>query len=334
MINNEQHLYQADNRMKRIWALRKLYFNFLVKEAPRFGLINTFRTQFPFAFKDSITPPSLSVEFTNHCNLSCTYCTSPLKLRPVGLMDHHIFNKVVEGIVDCKVKSVCMIGNGEAIIHPNYVEYMNALRKVTPVLSLTTNAKFDKENLIYDTIDAELNHINISVDSDNKETYESLRLRGNFDKLLKDLQSLKKYKDSKKSKTLINLRVMICPAEFHRQKEIMAFWAPYADVISKQYVIDINDTHNGEYFSTDAVDGRYPKCSLPFKILGIQWNGNIPLCTYSWKQTGIPTGLTLGNIGTTSLREIWNSKIMQQYRDAHRSRDTSKMPICNNCMGT
>ena len=249
-------------------------------------------------------------------------------------MSQYTFSRVIEGVVDCKVKSVSIIGNGEAVIHPDYVQYIRELRKVTPVLSLTTNAKFDKEELIYETIDARLDQINISVDSDKKEVYESLRVRGDFDKLLLDLKKLKAYKDKKRSKTLINIRVMITPAEFNRQQEIMAFWAPYADVISKQYVIDINDKHDGETFATDAQQGRYPACSLPFKILGIQWSGNVPLCSYSWKQSGLPKGVLLGNIGEKSLREIWNSPLIKQYRDAHRKRNEAGMPICNNCMGT
>ncbi len=334
MLNKSQQVYQGDDRLKRIWSLRKLYFNVLLRQLPKFGFINSVRTQFPFTFKDSPTPPSLSVEFTNLCNLSCTYCTSPLKLRPVGLMSQFTFSRVVKGVVDCKVKRVRIIGNGEAIIHPDYVQFAKELRKVAPVVSLTTNAKFDKESIIYDTIDAKLDQINISVDSDNKETYEKLRLRGNFDKMLIDLKKLKEYKDKTKSKTLINIRVMICPDEFHRQREIMAFWEPYADVISKQYVIDINETHSSETFATDAKDGRFPECSLPFKILGVQWNGNIPLCSYSWKQSGLPEGLLLGNIDKTNLRDLWNGPIARQYRDAHRQRNKANMPICNNCMGT
>ncbi|MDB5247882.1 MAG: hypothetical protein JWQ40_2276 [Segetibacter sp.] len=329
----DQHVYQGDNRWYRIWYLRKLYFNILVKQLPKLGFVNAARTQFPFAFKDAIAPPSLSVEFTNYCNLSCTYCTSPLNLRPKGLMSDYIFDRVVEGIVDCEVKRVRVIGNGEAGIHPNYKEYIKELRRVTSVISLTTNAKFNKEAFIYDTIDAGFDQLNISVDSDNKNSYEKLRVRGNFEKLVGDLKKLKEYKDGKKSKTMINIRVMISPEDFDRQKEIMDFWKPFADVISKQYVIDINDLHT-DTFATDARNGRFPACSLPFKTLDIQWNGNIPLCSYSFKQSGLPEGVLIGNIGKTSLQEIWNGPLIKQYRDAHRSRNEASMPLCNNCMGT
>ena len=127
---------------------------------------------------------------------------------------------------------------------------------------------------------------------------------------------------------------MISPHDFHRQKEIMDFWRPYADVLSKQYIIDILESDEQETYATDAKKGRFPACSLPFKILDVQWNGNIPLCSYSWKQSGLNEGVLIGNIGKTSLYDIWNGPLIKQYRDAHRSREEGKMPLCNNCMGT
>ncbi len=329
----DEPVYHSDNRLYRIWYLRKLYFNVLKRQLPKFGFVNSARTQFPFIFPDAPTPPTLSVEFTNFCNLSCSYCTSPLNLRQKGLMSEFIFDKVIQGVVDCKVKRVRIIGNGEAIIHPNYFQYAKELRKVTPVVSLTTNAKFNKESLIYDTIDSDLDQINISVDGDNKETFEKLRLRGNFDKMLVDLKKMKEYKDAKKSRTLINIRVMVSPSDFHRHKEIMDFWKPYADVVSKQFLIPIIDGEEDETFETNAQKGRFPKCSLPFKIMDIQWNGNVPLCSYSWKQSGLNQGVLIGNLATKSLREIWNGPLIKQYRDAHRSRNGAKMPLCNNCVG-
>lgn len=332
MEKASEHVHHNDNRMYRIWYLRKLYFNILYRHLPKFGFVNSVRTQFPYAFKDAPAPPALAVEFTNYCNLSCTYCTSPLNLRPKGLMNGFVFNRVIEGVVDCKVKWVRVIGNGEAIIHPDYNNYIKALRRVTPILSLTTNAKFLNDEAIYKTIDANLDQINISVDSDNKTGYEKLRLRGDFEKLLRDLKRLKDYKDATKSKTLINLRVMISKDDFLRQKEVMDFWKPYADVVSKQYVVDLAESCQS--FKTDAHDSHYPKCSLPFKIIDIQWNGNIPLCPYSWKQSGQNEGVLIGNIGKNTLREIWNSEIIKQYRDAHRQRNEKQMPLCNNCMGT
>ena len=90
--------FEFDNRLFRIWYLRKLYFHILKNDLIKLGFKNTAITQFPYAFSDADVPPAITLEFTNLCNLKCSYCTSPLKERPVGLMKSDIFNKIIKDI--------------------------------------------------------------------------------------------------------------------------------------------------------------------------------------------------------------------------------------------
>ena len=115
---------------------------------------------------------------------------------------------------------------------------------------------------------------------------------------------------------------------------VMAFWKPLGDVVSKQYIIDLTEHNTTGSFKTNDEEGRYPKCSLPFKIMDVHWNGNVPLCTYSIKQSGLKEGVLLGNVSNSTLLELWNHKLIKQYRDAHRSRDKAAMGLCNGCIGT
>ena len=78
----------------------------------------------------------------------------------------------------------------------------------------------------------------------------------------------------------------------------------------------------------------WPRCTLPFKELKILWNGNVPLCKYSHLQTKDEIGIHLGNVNTDSIVGLWNHPTMKQYRNAHRKRLTSEMPICRGCFGT
>ena len=201
-------------------------------------------------------------------------------------------------------------------------------------MQLTSNGNFIKESVIHDIVDSGINQINVSVDGHTKDVYEHYRPGGKFDKMVGDLKTLKAYRDEKKSKLFINIRVMISPAEFSKVKEIISFWKPLGDVVSRQYIIDLADTEETGCFETNKEAGRYPKCSLPFKILDIHWNGNVPLCTYSIKQSGLNEGVLLGNVGKTSLYDLWNHQLIKQYRDAHRNRKEGLMPLCNGCIGT
>src|SRR5512140_1316803 len=55
------------------------------------SLLDIARTQFSLYLPVAPTPPVVSIEFTNFCNLRCTYCTSVLNLRPKGMMTDTVF---------------------------------------------------------------------------------------------------------------------------------------------------------------------------------------------------------------------------------------------------
>jgi hypothetical protein len=67
------------------------------------------------------------------------------------------------------------------------------------------------------------------------------------------------------------------------------------------------------------------------RMLGVSWNGDVPLCRGSAFQMQRPEGLLLGNIRSTQLAALWQSPFIRQYRDGHRRRLAHLMPICAHC---
>jgi Iron-sulfur cluster-binding domain len=116
--------------------------------------------------------------------------------------------------------------------------------------------------------------------------------------------------------------------------ELERFWRPYADSVMKQYVIRRKeiDRDTDAYLNVQRASNEYPRCTLQFKDLCVMWDGNVPLCQYSAMQTGAEPGLLLGNLNTTTILHLWNAPLMKQYREAHRTRQTGKMPICTGCV--
>jgi hypothetical protein len=75
----------------------------------------------------------------------------------------------------------------------------------------------------------------------------------------------------------------------------------------------------------------YPPCVLPFRMLGVTWKGDVPLCRGAAYQTGSSEGLMIGNIHTGTLAELWRGPVIERYRDGHRQRRAELMPLCKNC---
>jgi MoaA/NifB/PqqE/SkfB family radical SAM enzyme len=122
---------------------------------------------------------------------------------------------------------------------------------------------------------------------------------------------------------------MLRPSEQASIDRLLAFWRAHGDVVSTQRLQDYFGQHGDVY-----VQGRteeYPPCMLPFRSLGVSWDGTVPLCRVSAFQCGTPDGLRLGDIHHTPLVEIWRGAVISAYREGHRRREPALMPICQHC---
>ncbi len=269
----------------------------------------------------------LSVELTNHCNLRCSYCTNPTTPRPRGMMSEATFCRVVEELRKGGIFRAALCGNGEPTLHPRFVEYVGRLSAVAPWVSLTTNGQHMCDDIAIAMLRG-AREINVSVDGASKGQFEARRVGGSFERLLDNLRRLLVLKRSLRSPALINVRVMLGITDRALEERILRYWRPYADVVSRQNILDFSGgTERG---FTPVSRGR---CTLPFKKLDVHWNGVVNLCSYAWMQTGHPEGLILGNISDTSLSEMWNSGPMRQYREGHRRGQEARIPICRGCPG-
>jgi MoaA/NifB/PqqE/SkfB family radical SAM enzyme len=320
------------DRVARAVSRRAAYTRIAWHTAARLGPVEVLRTQFPFLLPDAKSPPTVSVELTNYCNLKCPYCTSPLKLRKQGLMTRETLDALVRSLDACGRPRVRMVGNGEATIHPDFAEFARLLAGASRMLTLTTNGQWRTDETARAILDAPVDLVEISLDGMTKDHYERSRPGGDFEKLLHNLRTLRALRGASR-RTLINLRVMLRPSEREREAEIFAFWAPLSDTVFSQYIINVGGT-DGDVYAPERATDAYPRCTLPFKVMDVHWNGNVPLCSYSDKQTGRPEGLLLGNVMKRSLAEMWSGDTMCGYRRAHRARDERAMPICNGCFGS
>jgi len=325
----ENGKFDNTNRLARVRYRLKLYGKQLIASRGKVPFTELIRTQFPFVLSDAVAPPKLGVELTNYCNLACPYCSSPLKLRPQGLMEPTTFCNLVRQVKECGIPWISVCGNGEPTLHPKFPNYVRQLAAATKFLELTTNWQRVNQEIIYSVLQAPVNLMHVSVDGGNKEEYESMRIGGKLERLLQNLTLLKQLKKATHSLTLINIRVMLLPSQYGDEQRLLNFWRSYGDVVSKQYILNFDSGSYG--YENSYKPGS--RCTLPFKILDLNWNGNVPLCTYSRRQTGKPEGLSIGNINQNSLLEIWNSQTIRQYREGHRYRKEELIPICKGCPG-
>lgn len=328
-----QPVYNVSDRLARIWLLKRMYSKLVMKSLLKVPVTDLIRMQFPFALADAKLPPNLAIELTNKCNLKCTYCSSTLARRPQGFMSRLVFERLTTEVRDVGIRRVSIVGNGEPTLHPQFDEFIRKAGRAARFVELTTNGTLLSEKNVTAILEAPVDVIHISVDSNTKTGYERSRVNGKFEYLLRNLERLMSAKVSSRSSILVSIRLMLRPSEMAARDELTSFWKPYGDVVSHHYVMNFMGLDADGFVPLKQQD-VYPRCSLPFKILDVRWNGDVPLCHYGTLQTGHPDGLLLGNIAEASLVELWTSATMRGYRKAHRDRAQPGMPICRGCIGT
>lgn len=295
------------------------------------GPANLLRLQFPHLLPDAAVPPSVTIELTNVCNLACTYCTSPLVLRPQGMMSDATFGALLGQLREARVRRVRLVGNGEPTLHPAFPRLLQQLARTVPYVSLVTNGARLTDAVVDALVSAPARLVEVSVEGLDQESYAASRRRGDLLVLQKNLERLRMVRDERRSRMLLLVRLMLRPSQRKLEEELERAWRARADVLMKQYIVQRAELPKGDaYEPIQRPAGDYPRCTLPFKELDVLWTGEVTLCHFSASQIGEP-GLVLGRVQDQSLLQLWMSPTMAGYRAAHRSRDESRMPICKGC---
>jgi MoaA/NifB/PqqE/SkfB family radical SAM enzyme len=316
--------------LRRISSYARLGWHMWRRGVPAVEII---RTQFPLVDPEPRRPVLVSVEFTNYCNLRCVYCNSPLNLRPHGCISREVFERLCQGVKQLGINRVRVVGNGEPTLHPEFPAFIRALAKATTYVSVLTNGQWNPSHeTIEAMLDAPLGMVEVSVNGCDKQGYEQSRRGGDFERLIENLATLKCRRRTLRCPTITCVRLMLRPSERPVEKELTAFWKRHVDFVLPQYIFALkHSTYRDDvYMSAHWEHDSFPQCSGPFKALGVEWDGNVPLCSFSAQQIGYP-GLVLGNIATESLGDLWHGSLMRQYRHGQQERDISKMPICKGC---
>lgn len=160
-------------------------------------------------------PVSLDFQISNHCNLQCIMCSGEnsdmVRLRRENETPYRNpydsefvtqLRRFIPGL-----KEAAFTG-GEPFLIPVYFEIwdMIAGQKPNVRISVTTNGTIlnDKVKNILERLDF---NITLSIDSLNKQNFESIRVNADFDEVMKNLEFFHRY--TQKKKTVLNVKA--CP---------------------------------------------------------------------------------------------------------------------------
>ncbi len=287
-------------------------------------------------------PPHLSIELTNRCNLSCRMCLRfHVETRKLGTMSLGLFRRIMEQVADAPAADVLLTGFGEPLLHPRFVECLQCavdcgvrnLRIITAGTLLTR----EKADAI---LDAGLASVHFSIDGDSRDTYNQIRVGGDFEQTIDNVRYFLAERERRGlSLPQVTLRTIRMPETAHEIEAIKARWQSMLRETDDIWVQDLllpevdnrmrrEDRATSGSGGKGAARGYLNPCTVLWKRLGVRWNGELEFCCAAGRRSDLGLGLRFPEV---SLSDAWTHPALNRVRRLHAAGRRGSVEACRGC---
>ncbi len=278
-------------------------------------------------------PDRITVELTNQCNVSCTFCPRQTVPMEIGYMDMDLYHKIIDEAAQYLPVKLVVFFRGESLLHPQFTECLRyAKQKGIGPIQFASNAYALNEDVADEMLDAGVDYISFSLDTLDPKIYKTSRLHGNLKVSMQHVISLSNKCKERRKKGLFAPTLQVSTIEIEdymeRQQEFIDFWRQYVDVVRVYYEHD----DKGQFKNKEVqkllekeVKERQP-CRKVFTDFLIYWNGELALCNYDWNG-----GIKGMNVWDMSIYDIWHSEDYDKIRQMHNDNIFAENIMCKEC---
>ena len=189
-------------------------------------------------------------------------------------------------------------------------------------IKINTNATRLNEKLIHQILQSGVTDMVFSIDSFEKEEYESIRVFGIFEDVLNNIKKFKAIKDEFYPNSKCSTRVSgVKVRKTQDTKKFQELWQKYADHVVCVEMEERWDT----YSNPTSIMGKNP-CSYLWERMYVWYDGTCNPCDVDYK-----SNLSVGSIVNSNIREVWNNEKFTQLRNMHKVGERSKFNPCDRC---
>ncbi|MBF0364303.1 MAG: SPASM domain-containing protein [Oligoflexia bacterium] len=280
-------------------------------------IINRLKMLYAFTFatsKQKFYPQEVVLELTNACNLECIMCPHKKMKRKIGLLDSNLFKKIIDEISEHS-ELLYLHGTGESLIHPQLSKLCLYAHQKKLRTCLSTNGMLLTEELL----SCGLDYLIIALDGGTAETYEKIRVGGNFNKLINNIKNILKVKSS----TKICLQMIYMPENSH---EVAAFKNLFTKEEQKKIFQFRFKPFSNTYAEKVVQKNLERPCFWPWNMMFVCCDGTVSLCCIDYERE-----ICLGDLKEQSVFEIWNSPQLDTIRKHHQQKNRHQIELCSTC---
>lgn len=272
-------------------------------------------------------PNYVLIEPVSACNLRCIMCyqideTFNSSNEFMGVMDFELFKKVIDQAYAGGTNAITLASRGEPTLHPKLGDMLEYCKDKFFELKINTNATKLNEKLIHQILKSSVTDIVFSVDSYQKNEYESIRVKGVFENVVNNIKLFKTIKDQHYPNSICATRVSGVKVRKEQDPiQFKNFWESYVDHVVMVEMENRWDT----YHNPTDIAGTAP-CEYLWERLYVWYDGICNPCDIDYKSE-----LSVGSVIENSLREIWNGSKFNEIREKHLSGNRHTCYPCDRC---
>lgn len=288
-------------------------------------------------------PYYLDVELTNFCNFNCCFCPTGTKAmqRIRGHMPDNVVDAIAENVKKYNIPAVRFIRWGEPILHPNYLSILEKVKNAGALIHINTNGSLLDEAQIQKLLDMHLDSIKFSFQGADEGTYNEMREGGDYLRLLDIVRKFHEMR-GERDYPYIQISTTLTGETAEQIEGFKSDIGDYCDYYNVGYTklnhlnVDTMNIDEEEKKKIrrlqehETINHTFrPVCVEAFDKLSINWNGDVTLCCGDYDNF-----MLVGNILDMDLKQIFNSRAADIYRDAIAKMQYGKIKCCSNCYET
>ena len=258
-------------------------------------------------------------------------CTIDDWQRKTPTMKDGLFNKIVDELREHSdtIQRVSLYRDGEPLLDkklPKRVQLLkdNGIKQV----SIATNVSLLNEKRSIDLLESGIDLVKMSIDSLDKNIFESIRVRLDFDEVIENAKRFIELRDRISPNTRIWMRMIRQKSNIDEWPYYEQYWSKYLNKNDRIYYHNIFNW-GGQLDGLSPVKSTYEPnlpCVSLWSLFVIFGDGKVPLCNVDYNNK-----FPLGDVTKSSIEEIWRSSLLNKYRDMHLGHKKDNISICQNC---
>ena len=319
------------NHIFRFNEYDKLEFSKLLDDEKKLARYVIYRYKYKTYPQDKIVedyPPCVQIEPASVCNFRCIMCYqtdktfSSKKNGFMGFMKFELFKRIIDEL-EGNVEAITFASRGEPTLNKDLVKFLDYCKDKFVAIKINSNLSNLNEELAEAIFRNNVQTLVISSDAPDKVNYEKIRVKGNFEKLLKNMELLLDIKKKFSNTNTIIRASGVKISENQDFKKMKEVYGKFTDSVAFVNYLPWESSY------TNKTNNEMNACSDLWKRIFVWYDGVVNPCDYDYKSI-----LSKFNYNQTDIKDIWNSKHYNELRKKHLNKQRSEIYPCKGCTNT